>query len=244
MAQPYGANREQDDQLFLQQMMGGAAPVNTTMPVGAPMPADGPAAMPPPDGPAAGGGMGTREDRDRLTWGNAGSMSGFQVGSDYGGDTKARNSVKNTFGRIASRYKNAPSQLDAIMADPEFQRYFPNASRVQGGAGDKIDFGGVLSDFESGTPVGVVDVLQSADPNADTAENWVWLPDGEGGGQMVPAGGGGDIMSMLMGGGQQGPSLDQLGQSDALAQILAALEQQGGGQQDPRAQELLQSLLG
>jgi hypothetical protein len=42
---------------------------------------------------------------------------------------------------------------------------------------DKIDFGGVLSDFETGTPVGVVDVLQASDPTRNTATGWQWLPD-------------------------------------------------------------------
>ena len=112
-----------------------------------------------------------RADRDRLTWGNAGRMEGFEVGSTYGGDLKARNSVKNTFGRIASRYASKPSSIDLILADPDFKRAFPNARRV---GADKIDFGGVQSDFESGTPVGIIDVLTEADPTKDTARGWWW----------------------------------------------------------------------
>lgn len=116
----------------------------------------------------------TREMRDQLTWSGAGRMEGFEVGSSYGGDLKARNSVKNTFGRIASRYPSQPSSIDRLMADPDFQAAFPNARRL---GADKIDFGGVMSDFESGSPVGVVDVLTSADPIADVARGWAWQPD-------------------------------------------------------------------
>jgi hypothetical protein len=116
----------------------------------------------------------TREMRDQLTWSGVGRMEGFEVGSSYGGDMKARNSVKNTFGRIASRYPSQPSSIDRIMADPDFQAAFPNARRL---SFDKIDFGGVMSDFESGSPVGVVDVLTSADPTTDRARGWAWQPD-------------------------------------------------------------------
>lgn len=115
-----------------------------------------------------------RADRDRLTWGNTGRMEGFEVGSTYGGDLKARNSVKNTFGRIASRYASKPSSIDLILADPDFKRAFPNAKKA---GFDKIDFGGVQSDFESGVPVGVIDVLTSADPTTDTARGWWWGAD-------------------------------------------------------------------
>ena len=91
--------------------------------------------------------------------------------SSYGSDLKARNSVKNTFATIASRYASKPSSLDQILADADFKRLFPNAKKV---GFDKIDFGGVKSDFESGTPVGIVDVLTAADPNTDTARGWWW----------------------------------------------------------------------
>lgn len=183
---------------------------------------------------AGGGGGGGQTSRDALKYSNVGALSGFNTG-DYGGDLKARNSVKNTFGRIASKYKNAPSSLDAIMADPDFQKYFPNAKRVAGGAGDKIDFGGVLSDFESGVPVGVVDVLQSADPNADSAAAWAWMDEANDGGG-APAGG--------VGGGMTGaPGAQMFGGGDVLAQIMAELQaaQSGGG--NDQSQQLLQALL-
>lgn len=134
-----------------------------------------------------GGGEGaTREDRDKLQWGSTGRMLGFQVGSDYGGDVKARNSVKNTFGRLASRYPNTPEGLKQLVNDPDFQKYFPNASLVPGGAGDKIDFGNVMSDFETGSPVGVVDVLVNADPTKNSADGWAWQPAGASSGTPAP----------------------------------------------------------
>jgi hypothetical protein len=164
-------------------------------------------------------------DRDQLKWGNTGQMRGFEVGSDYGGDTKARNSVKNTFGRIASRYAHAPGSIDQIMQDADFKRFFPNAKKVAGGAGDKIDFGGVLSDFESGVPVGVVDVLEYADPNGGTSRGWQWLDEGNAGGGMGSVPAGGAVAGMTPGGGQ----------SDLMQQILAALQQQTDGTADPQA---------
>jgi len=119
----------------------------------------------------------TREQRDQLKWGNTGRMEGFEVGSDYGGDLKARNSVKNTFGRIASRYPATPDGLKMVMQDPEFRANFPNARLIDHPKGDKIDFGGVLSDFESGTPVGVVDVGRSFAEGQKEQTAFVWQPE-------------------------------------------------------------------
>lgn len=119
----------------------------------------------------------TREQRDQLTWGNTGRMEGFEVNSTYGGDVKARNSVKNTFGRIASRYPATPEGLRQVVNDPDFKRAFPNARLIEDRTGDKIDFGGVKSDFETGTPVGLVDVgraFAGAEQKEQTA--WVWQP--------------------------------------------------------------------
>lgn len=112
-----------------------------------------------------------QQKRDRLKWGSVGALEGFRSGYDYGGDVKARNSVKNTFGRIASRYEAKPSSIDAILNDSDFKAFFPNAKKV---GFDKIDFGGVKSDFESGDPVGIVDVGNSFDPTTDTGRGWWW----------------------------------------------------------------------
>lgn len=127
------------------------------------------------------------DDRDRLRYSTTGALGGFNTG-DYGGDRKARNSVKNTFGRIASRYASAPNSLDAVMQDADFRAAFPNARKV---GHDKIDFGGVQSDFESGTPVGIVDVLEASDPSNNSAKRWQWLTDDGGAG----TGGGGAAQS-------------------------------------------------
>jgi len=204
--------------------------------------------------PPAGGAF-TRENRDALKYGNVGRMEGFNTG-DYGGDLKARNSVKNTFGRIASRYANAPNSVEAMMADPDFKSAFPNAKRVAGGAGDKIDFGGVLSDFETGSPVGVVDVLTASDPRNNTANGWAWMPDGEGGTQTQgggpqPTGGTtrptgptrptttGDP---TQGGGPLVPAPPQ--NADPMAAVMAEIQalQNGGG--SPMEQDALLQLLG
>ena len=226
---PY-TNREtglDDEQDAIQRLMGGQQ--NRTMPVGPGVRADDTTGAASNTG-ATSGGSGMDARKALGGYGGRGTMLGFNTAMDYP-DDKAANSVKNTFGRIASRYGAKPSSLDAIMADPDFQRFFPNARRVPGGAGDRIDFGGVLSDFESGVPVGEVDVLGNADPNADSADGFTWqdLANDAAG----PAAGSGGMNGGLAGLGID-PSqmnLDALGESDTLAKILEALSGQAG--QDP-----------
>jgi hypothetical protein len=226
---PAGIGYDNPHQDALQKRLGGDIQPAYTMPVaGAP---DLGARMPPPGGGATGATGGGVGDRDQLKWGNTGQMRGFEVGSDYGGDTKARNSVKNTFGRIASRYNHAPGSIDQIMQDADFKRFFPNATTVVGGANDQIDFGGVMSDFESGVPVGIVDVLEAADGN--TSRGWQWLDEGNAGGGAGSVPAAGAVAGMTPGGG---------GQSDLMQQILAALQQQTDGTADPQA--LLMQQLG
>lgn len=173
-----------------------------------------------PASPTAAAGM-SQAQRAALTYGNVGTLNGFRT-DGYGGDLKAANTVKNTFAKIASRYQNTPSGLRALMNDPDFKAAFPNARLVEGGAGDKIDFGGVLSDFESGTPVGIVDVGLSFDPTNDTGAGWWWGAgdDGSGGGGGGPAPapqGGGTPMSI--------PGASQ-GGGDYISQLLAYLTRQ------------------
>lgn len=115
-----------------------------------------------------------REVRDQLKYGRGpGAIEGFNT-SDYGGDIKARNSVKNTFGRIASKYEANPMGLDALLQDEEFKQFFPGAFKEESSAGDRINFGGILSDFESGVPVYSVDVGRLFDPKNNTGQAWVW----------------------------------------------------------------------
>lgn len=243
-----GNGQDDEQQQILQQLMGG---MNQTQQQGPAVPYSGPApqetAFDGGGGAAASApqGNGVQARKALGGYNSTGTMLGFNTALDYP-DDKAANSMKNTFGRIASRYANKPSSIDAIMADADFQRYFPGAKKVAGGAGDKIDFGGMLSDFESGVPVGVVDVLGAADPNADTSAGWTWQDEAnDGGGAMAAMGGGaggGDPLAALLGGAQG--NLDALGQSDALAQILAVLAGENGGQLPQQGADPLAALLG
>jgi hypothetical protein len=200
MATPNPYDLEQD--AFVRQMGGN----NTTMtPLGGVSPAQAvnePAAPTPPAGPVGNG----VEARNALGgYAGVGTMGGFNQ-SGYGGDMKAANSMKNTFGRIASRYGNNAEGLQSVMNDADFKRYFPNAKLgADNGRGGMIDFGGTLSDFESGTPVGLVDVLKAYD--GTNAEEWQWgdqnfVGDQQGGGTVMDgAGQSSDLMSALTAGG-------------------------------------------
>lgn len=219
-----------DEQALLKQL---GEPVNGTMPVDEPRQPQMRVADPvaPPDT-----GMAARKALGGYS--NAGTMAGFNTALDYP-DDKAATSVKNTFGRIASRYKNAPSSIDSILSDADFQKYFPNARKLEGGAGDKIDFGGVLSDFESGVPVGVVDVLQSADPNSDSAAAWGWIDEANDGGGGDPMAGMGGLQAMdpsAFGGGAE--------DSAAMRQIMDELEALQKGENTPMDFEALLAQLG
>jgi len=138
---------------------------------------------------------------------------------------------------------------------------FPNAKKVPGGAGDKIDFGGVLSDFETGTPVGIVDVLTQSDPRTNTAGAWWWNPEGAatgGGTASAPTAGAPTANARRTGAGTTGAGTTggstadggvltpyMFDQQSALEQIQAeidALMQGRGSQIDQRA--LMQMLGG
>lgn len=103
---------------------------------------------------------------------NVGNMLGFNTALDYDNES-AKNSMKNIFGQIASRYKAAPSMLDAVLNDPDFKAFFPNARKAQSSAGDQIDFGGQI-DPHSGAAVGIVDVGGAFDPSNDSGAGWTW----------------------------------------------------------------------
>jgi hypothetical protein len=157
-----------------------------------------------------------------------GNMLGFNTAMDYP-DDKAANSVKNTFGRIASRYGNNSQGIEQLLQDADFQRYFPGA---QYDGKDRINFGGILSDFESGTPVYDVDISKAWDNGQ--GEGWTWqdlVNDGGGqmgGGSMGPAQGlsgapgGQDILTALM--GEQG-----MNDNGLLQQIQAELQKMLSG---------------
>ena len=154
--------------------------------------------------------------------GSVGQLTG------YPGGALDNDSMKHAFGNIASRFGNDRHNLQALMQDPEFQRLFPNATLV---GDDKIDFGGQLSDFTSGVPVGLVDVSRGGD------DAWQWIDQnfvndagGGGGGGSSSASG---IMQALQGGGVGG-----------LDQILEELNAIISGRPSPTSQGLLQSRLG
>jgi hypothetical protein len=191
-------------------------------------PPDGAAGYKQPEAPEAPAAS-TRADRAKLAYGGGpGVLEGFRT-DGYEGDEKAANSVKNTFGRIAQRYAATPSGLKQLMEDEDFKRFFPNAKRIEHPTGDKIDFGGVLSDFESGVPVGVVDVGRGFDGANDTGGAWWWGHD-QGG---APAGAQG--VPMMAQGGAPQAGADQ-------NSILAALMQNVQMPQRTNLDELLAQL--
>lgn len=173
-------------------------------------------------GSVAGGAMGRYgtgniPGAENIASGNVGTLEGFNTNA-WGGNAPEgyeANSIKNTFGKIASRYAAKPSSLQQILNDPDFKRFFPEAKIVQGGAGDKIDFG-------DGKPI---DVLRAADPNADTAGAWQWGVE-DGGGASA---GGGEGYNLTAGLG---------GQMDVNAIINSLM-----GGQDSQTQSLIQKIL-
>jgi hypothetical protein len=224
----YSGNREDelDEQALLQQMgAGGDSPVSGTMPVGAPEPAM----------PQMSVGGSSQADRDALKY--KGAAAGFNSG-DYGGDVKARTSMKNTWAKSVQDWDQTPEsftpeELSQFMESEQRKRFFPNAQLVQGGAGDKVNFGGMLSDFEGGVPVGEVDVIGGAAPGQG-ALSW----------QDIANDGGGGAMPMMAPGMGQDMTGGMSGTSDTLAQILAELEAGQNGENSPMDIEALMAQLG
>lgn len=191
----------------------------------------------PPNGPAGSADLAWRKT---LAYGGGpGQLNGFNT-TGQGYDDKAANSVKNTAGRILQRYPSTPEGLTQAVNDPDFQRAFPNARLVPGGAGDKIDFGGVLSDFESGVPVGVVDVGQSFDPRNNTGAGWRW---GHDDGGPSEAGGGGGVASSSSGGGIGMDLTSILAGTDPMDDILKRIQDLQGGQTPDAERKELQRLM-
>lgn len=87
-----------------------------------------------------------------LATGDMSRVRGFATNEwGPGGDPNYdEDSIKNTFGKIASRYDpTQPGATRMLMADPEFQALFPNARLVEHPKADQIDFG-------DGNPVDVL----------------------------------------------------------------------------------------
>lgn len=154
------------------------------------------------------------------TGGFMGGLEGFNTGG-WGTEERGSNTHKNTFGKIASRYD--PKQAGAakaMMADPDFQAYFPDAKLVEHPNGDLIDFG-------DGRPV---DVLRGAQAGG-AGEAWQWgVDDGSGG----AAGGGAPSAS--------GVTVDSLMGGDPLTGIQSNIAGLVGGQEADE-QTLIQQLL-
>jgi len=159
-----------------------------------------------------------------LQIGDPSRLTGFNTNA-WGSGERGTESMKNTFGMIASRYGAKPSSMAQLVQDPDFQTFFPNAKLVPGGAGDKIDFG---------DGQGPVDVLKSADPNADTADAWAWQV-GDGGAQQPNQP---NPLDRAFGmNGQMGQGDDQS------AAIFQALMSEGGSQGQLSIEQLLQALM-
>jgi hypothetical protein len=163
---------------------------------------------------------GTTYGQTLPTRGATGQLTGYPT--DLG------RSMKHVFGAIAARYPNDRNQLANIMQDPEFKAWFPNARQIDD---DKVDFGGQLSDFEEGVPVGVVDVMRGGD------DAWQWIDqnfvDGGGGGGGT-AGLSPDLLMALAGLGDQGGTLEE---------IQRELEAVISGRPSPTNQRYLQAAL-
>lgn len=188
--------------------------------------------------PMAGGAMarygtGNIAGAENMSRGNyMGQLEGFNTGAwDNAPEGYEADSIKNTFGKIASRYDvTQPGAVRALMADPDFQRFFPEAQIIDHPNGDLIDFG-------DGKPV---DVIRAAVAGG-SGEGWQWGADDG----MGDAGGmGGDGMAV---GDPMGlPNLQSiLAGSDPLTDIIKRIEDlQGGGTPDAEQQALIEMIRG
>jgi hypothetical protein len=158
-----------------------------------------------------------------------GQLEGFNTNAwDKAPEGYEANSIKNTFGKIASRYDvTQPGAVRSLMADPEFQQFFPEARIIEHPNGDLIDFG-------DGKPV---DVIRAAVAGG-SGQGWQWgADDGTGGGAAgapggATGGGGMDLQSILAG-------------TDPLDDIMKRINDLNGGQTpDAERQALMQILEG
>lgn len=122
--------------------------------------------------------------------------------------------------------KTRPSEIAGIVTSADFQKRFPGATFD---GKDRVNFNGAMSDGTTGTPVYDIDVLMGADREGDSSNGFWWGHDVPGMNQ-GPAAGGAPTSNTLPIAGQQ---------SDLMAQILAALQQDQ--QVDPQA--LLQQVM-
>jgi len=111
------------------------------------------------------------------TGGTGQAPGGFNQGN---WEDDGMQSVKYAAGRFLAGLTK-PSEIAAMVKSADFQDKFPKASFD---GKDRIDFKGALSDGDSGTPVGSVDVLMRANEAGDTSGGFWW---GAGSGDGTPS---------------------------------------------------------
>lgn len=150
-----------------------------------------------------------------------GSLEGFNSNA-WGSGERGTNTMKNSFGKIASRYDpTQPGAAQRMTADPDFKAMWPDAVVQNPPKNDVIDFDG-------NSPMEPVDVITSATEGGG-GRGWAWQPQGgaDGGG----SGGGLDINSLVSG---------INGGGDPMAAIQAQIAAASNGQDE---QSLIQQLL-
>lgn len=146
---------------------------------------------------------------------------GFSYADRAARGERGANTIKNSFGKIASRYDpTKPGAARSVMADPDFQRLFPEATIVEHPNGDLIDFG-------DGKPV---DVLRAARAGG-AGEAWQWGVEDDAAPAQQGGGGGINLQALAAGIG---------GGADPMAAIQAELQRLTGGQDE---QSMIQQLL-
>lgn len=155
-----------------------------------------------------------------------GSLEGFNTGA-WGTGERGSHTLKNSFGRIASRYDpTQPNAARTLMQDEDFRATWPDAMLIDHPNGDLIDFDG-----PGGDPP--VDVLRAARAGG-AGEAWQWgVQDGGGGAASANAGGGG------LG---QGVTVNSLMSGDPMAAITQQINNLTGGQ-DSQIQALIEQIL-
>lgn len=155
-----------------------------------------------------------------------GSLEGFNTGA-WGSGERGSHTLKNSFGRIASRYDpTQPGAAKTLMQDEDFRATWPDAVLIDHPNGDLIDFDG-----PGGDPP--VDVLRAAQAGG-AGQAWQWgVQDGGGGAAGANAGGGG------LG---QGVTVNSLMSGDPMAAITEQINGLTGGQ-DSQIQALIEQIL-
>ncbi len=122
--------------------------------------------------------------------------------------------------------KNRPSEVGEAVRGADFQRRFPGATF---NGKDWIDFQGILSDGEKGSPVHGIDFLRGANQETDTSEgHWWGAPEGQAPAQTA----------------QGGPAVDPRMDNSALARIMAELNAASKDEESPAEREAMLAMLG